>query len=168
MFRRKANQPAPGPAQPAWRERFDRSRDLIGTQSPPPWMLERLDALDHQLVAAEADHDRIGAALAQLDLDRATRELKDALRVQGSHPSPESERLVAALQARYESIHDLMNKQTAIRRGIDAALVDVELLAARSVELGASADRWQLDATAEQLRIDLDALELARRELADL
>jgi hypothetical protein len=168
VFRRKANPPSPGPTQPAWRERFDRSRELIRAQSPPPWMIDRLDALDHQLLAAEADHDRIGTALGQLDLDRATRELKDALRSQGPHPAPESERLIAALQARYESIHDLFNKQAAIRRGIDATIVDVELLAARSVELGASADRWQLDATAEQLRFDLEALALARRELADL
>jgi hypothetical protein len=168
VFRRKANPSSPDPAQPEWRERFDRSRDLIRAQSPPPWMIDRLDALDGQLVAAEADHDRIGAALVQLDLDRATRELKDALRSQGPHPAPESERLIAALQARYESIHELTNKRAAIRRGIDAAIIDIELLAARSVELGASADRWQLDATAEQLRLDLDALALARRELADL
>jgi hypothetical protein len=41
-------------------------------------------------------------------------------------------------------------------------------LAARSVELGARADRWQLDDTAERLRIEMTALELAHQELADL
>ena len=165
VFRRR---PKETPEPPAWRERFDRARELIAGQSPPPFMLDRLDALDRALVAAEADHGRIGAAVAQLDLERATRELKDALRRQGTSPSADAQRLVATMQARYESIHDLINKQASIRRSIDAALVDVDLLAARSVDLGASAERWQVDATAEQLKIDLDALELARRELADL
>ena len=116
-------------------------------------------ALAHHLVDAPPILGRDGGfirdgALAELDEARSLRD--------------DTRKVIAALQARYESIHDLMNKQTAIRRSIDAAIVDVELLAARSVELGASAERWQLDATAEQLRIDLDALELARRELADL
>ena len=80
----------------------------------------------------------------------------------------QARQFVAGLRARYESIHDLMNTQTVIRRTIDAALVDVDLLAARSVELGGRADRWQLDETVERLRIDLDALDQAHRELADL
>ncbi len=163
MFRRKVTTP-----QPEWRERFDAARRLITAQSPPPWMVERLDALDLMLVEAEGDHARLGASLVQLDPDRATRELKDALRSQSANPSPRSQQLVDALQARYETIHDLMNKQTSIRRTIDQALVDVDLLAARSVELGARADGWQLDDTVERLQVEMTALELAHRELADL
>lgn len=164
VFRRKATPPAP----PAWRERFDRARQLVGAQSPPPWMLERLDGLDRLLLDAEADHARIGEAVVRLDLDHATAELKSALRAQGPSPNPEQQRLVATLQARYESIHDLLNKQTAIRRSIDQALAEVDLLAVRSVELGARAERWQLDDTVGRLQIEMTALEQAHTELADL
>ena len=131
-------------------------------------MVERLGELDRLLVDAEADHDRIGRAVAELDLDRATAELKAALRSRGPTPTPDQQRLVDTLQARYESIHDLMNKQTVIRRAIDQALADVDLLAVRSVELGARAERWQLDETVARLGIEMTALEQARRELADL
>jgi hypothetical protein len=163
VFRRKVTAPPP-----EWRERFDAARELIASQSPPPWMIERLDALDRMLIEAESDHARLGATIVQLDLDRATRELKDALRSQSTMPSPRSQRVVDSLQARYETIHDLMNRQVSIRRTIDEALVDVDLLAVRSVELGARADRWQVDDTVERLRLEMTALELAHRELADL
>lgn len=166
MFRR--NPPAPPPSQPAWRERFERARSLVVAQQPPPWMVDRLAELDRLLVSAEDDHDRIGKAVAELDLDRATTELKSALRAQGPAPTPDQQRLVATMQARYESIHDLMNKQAAIRRTIDQTLADVDLLAVRSVELGARADRWQLDETVARLGLEMTALEQARRELADL
>jgi hypothetical protein len=76
--------------------------------------------------------------------------------------------MVATLQARYESINQLANRQVAIRRSIDQALADVDLLAARSVELGARADGWQVDETVERLQIEMTALEQAHRELADL
>ena len=164
MFRRRRTPEV----QHAWRERFERATALVTAQSPPPWMVDRLGTLDRLLVEAEADHARIGAAVAQLDLDRATAELKAALRSLGPAPSPEQQRLADTLQARYESIHDLINKQTAIRRSIDQALADVDLIAARSVELGARDDRWRLDETAERLRIEMTALEAAHRELADL
>lgn len=163
VFRRKTTAPPP-----EWRERFDAARRLIANQSPPPWMLERLDALDRMLVEAEGDHARLDATLVQLDLDRATRELKDALRSLGVDPSPRAQQLVDSLQARYETIHDLMNRQVSIRRTIDQAIADVDLLAVRSVELGARADRWQLDDTVERLRVEMTALELAHQELADL
>ena len=166
VFRRKPNgSPTP---QPEWRGRFDRSRQLIESQTPPSWILERLAALDRMLVDAEADHDRLGRALGQLDLDHATAELKHALRTQGPAATPQEQQLIDTLRARYEMIHDLINKRTSIRRSIDAALVDVDLLAARSVELGARAERWQLDDTVERLRIDVAALEQAHADLADL
>lgn len=131
-------------------------------------MVDRLADLDRLLIDAEADHARIGTAVAGLDLDRATAELKAAMRSQGPSPSPDQQRLVATLQARYESIHDLINRQTSIRRSIDQALAEVDLLAVRSVELGARADRWQLDDTVARLQIEMTALEQAHRELADL
>jgi hypothetical protein len=164
VFRRKAT----SSPQPSWRQRFDEARRLVVAQSPPPWMIERLDALDRLLVEAESDHARIGAAVDQLDLGRATAELKAAMRGQGPSPSPDQQRMVATLQARYESINQLANRQVAIRRSIDQALADVDLLAARSVELGARADGWQVDETVERLQIEMTALEQAHRELADL
>jgi hypothetical protein len=164
VFRRKAT-PTP---QPAWRDRFDRARQLVVAQSPPPWMVDRLDALDALMLAAEADHTRIGTAVAGLDVDQATAELKAALRSQGPAPTPEQQRLVATLRARYESIHDLINTRAVIRRSIDQALAEVDLLAVRSVELGARAERWQLDDTVARLQIEMTALEQAHHELADL
>lgn len=131
-------------------------------------MIERLDALDRMLVEAEADHDRLDAALAQLDLERATSELKAALRSQSADPSPQEQQLVESLRARYETIHDLINRKAGVRRSIDHALVDVDLVAARAIELGARADRWQLDETVERLRIDIDAFEQAHGDVAGL
>lgn len=131
-------------------------------------MVERLDSLDRMLSDAETDHARLGTAIAQLDVDRATRELKHALRSQATDPSPDSQHLVVALQARYETIHDLIAKQTSIRRTIDRALVDIDLLAARSIDLGGRSDGWQVDDTVERLNVDLAALHQARQELADL
>jgi hypothetical protein len=50
---------------------------------------------------------------------------------------------------------------------IDRAIADLELLAARSVALGADDERWRLDRFVSRLGDDIRALELAHRDLTD-
>jgi hypothetical protein len=161
MFRKR-----PEPPQPAWRERFDRARRLVEAQRPPDFILAQLAGLERAIDGAHADRDRLRDAISQLDADRAAAELKQALRV--TNPPPGHDRLVASLRERYESIHRLQNREDDLGAAIDRALVDVDLLAARSVDLGGTDDRWRLDETVRRLADDLTALDLAHRELADL
>lgn len=161
MFRKR-----PAPPQPAWRDRFDRARRLIESQRPPAWIVERLDAVERAVGDAHADRDRLAGALAQLDVEAAGAELKSALR--HADPSAEHASLVASLRERYESVHRLLNREAELGASIERALVDVDLLAARSVELAGRDDRWRLDETVRRLSDDLTALDLAHRELADL
>lgn len=138
----------------------------MAAQTPPSWMVARLDALERALTAAERDHARLDAAAANLDPDRAASELKAALRT--GRPGDADGATVASLRARYEAINDVLNRRDDLRETIDRAIVDVELVAARSVALGADDERWRLDGTVGRLVDDLTALELAHGELAEL
>ncbi|MFP5486731.1 MAG: hypothetical protein ACLGHQ_00290, partial [Acidimicrobiia bacterium] len=73
-----------------------------------------------------------------------------------------------SLRQRYETINRLHNRADELGVAIDRALTDIDVLAARSVELGNREDAWRLDAAARRLDDDLTALERAHDELADL
>ncbi len=128
-------------------------------------MSSRLAELRRALEATEDDRVRLSTALAGLDADRAGAELKDALR--SPDPSPAHRQLVESLRERYESIHRLVNREADLATTVERSLADLELLAARSVELGSNAERWELERTVTRLADDVRALELAHRELAD-
>lgn len=161
MFRRREPPPTP-----EWRSRFDRARRLVLAQDPPSWVAEQLTGLERALAGADTDRRRLAAATAELDIDGAAEKLKHALR--DPNPSPAHADLVAALRRRYESIHELLNREAALAASVERALVDLDLLAARSVDLGGRTDRWRLDDGVRRLADDLTALDLAHRELADL
>lgn len=128
--------------------------------------MDRLTSLESALASAHDDRDRLTTALGRLDADRAGAELKSALRQGSSDPAHVA--LVTSLRERYESIHRVANRRDQLDQAIERALVDAELLAARSVELGAGVDAWELDDTVGRLADDLTALELAHAELDDL
>ena len=112
------------------------------------------------------DRDRLSDSLAHLDVDRAAAELENALR--RSDSSEGHRHLIASLRERYESIHRIHNRVTELGATIERALADVDVLAARALELGARDDAWRLDETVRRLEDDLLALEAAHAEVADL
>lgn len=163
MFRRRqVREPEP----PEWERRIRAARALVESQRPPDWIVVRLDAFHRAVAAAAADRDRLRSGLAQLDLERASRELKDAMR--NPRPGPDHERLVDSLRNRYESIHRLHDRVDELDAAIERALADIDALAARSVHLGSREDAWRIEETARRLDDDLTALERAHDELADL
>ena len=162
LRRRQGDEPAP----PEWERRFRAARVLIETQRPPDWISERLDTFHRCVAAAVADRDRLRGSLTQLDVDRAARELKEAMR--SRRPDAEHQRLVDSLRQRYESINRLHNRVEELDAVIDRSLADVDVLAVRSIDLGSRDDAWRIDDTARRLDDDLSALERAHDELADL
>lgn len=163
MFRRRQ---VDEPERPEWEQRIGAARALIEAQQPPGWIVSRIDAFHRAVAGAVADRDRIRTSLGRLDVDRAASDLKDALRT--PRPGPEHERLVESLRQRYESIHRLHNRDEELGLMIDRALADVDVLAARSVELGRRDEAWRLDEAVRRLDDDLTALERAHAELSDL
>lgn len=142
---------------------------MIRSNRPPAWVEDRLDAVETALLAAEDDRRRLTEAVEQLDPDRSSRELKDALRANHRRPGTIADERVALLRRRYDTVHQLLDRRDHLERRIDSSVVDLELLAVRSVELAAtSGDRWGLDDELDRLRIDLDALEQARAEIEHL
>jgi DNA repair exonuclease SbcCD ATPase subunit len=169
MFRRRPAPAAPPP--PPWRLRLDASRDLIRRHAADPSIEARLDDLERILTTAVADQEKAGLAVAQLDPDRAARELKDALRRRDHTPGPALEEQISSLQRRYETIHALQDRADELDRRIETTLTDLDSLAARSVTLALTASRSPAAELAEELHrlhTDLTALELAHDELRRL
>lgn len=163
MFRRRQVEE---PEIPEWERRIGAARALIEAQRPPDWLLARLDAFHRAVADAVVDRDRLRESVLRLDPDRAADELKDAMR--DRRTGEEHARLVASLRQRYESINRLQNRADGLAAAIDRALADIDVLAARSVELGSRDDAWRLDRDLRRLDDDLTALERAHDELADL
>jgi seryl-tRNA synthetase len=163
MFpRRRDDQPVPT----EWEQRIAAARALIEQQRPPSWVLARLDEFGRAVADADGDRRRLRASLERLDVERAGRELKAALRQDGR--TDEHQRLVSSLRQRYETIHALTNRAEQLDVVVERALADIDVLAARAVLIGRSDDAWRLDETLRRLDDDLTALERAHAELADL
>ncbi|MFZ9015607.1 MAG: hypothetical protein ACO23O_01280 [Ilumatobacteraceae bacterium] len=163
MFRRRSGG---DPELPEWERRFAAARDLIESERPPDWLSARLADLHRALSQAASDRDRLRASLARLDLDRAGRELKGALR--SSRPGPDHDRLVDSLRQRYDSIHVLHNRAETLDLAIERALADLDVLSARAIGLSGRSEAWLLDEWTQGLADDMTALEMAHAEIADL
>ncbi len=169
IFRRSnsARSSSTSPATPAWRTRFDEAQRLIEAQQPPSWVGDRLGAVEAALLTAESDRARLREALAQLDPERARRELKDALREQPGVPGEARDRRLALLRERHDTVNSLLNRDEALDTRIETAIVDLELLAVRAIEARTTND-WAIESELDRLRTDLTALEQAHDELCDL
>ncbi len=130
---------------------------------------DHLTAIEVALRTAETDSSELARAIARLEPDRAAAELKAALRSRRDPTQPDDP-LVLTLRRRYESIHALQNRLAGLRRHIEATLVDLDVLVARSVEhsLARSPAPLRLDDELDRLRLDAEALAAAHDELADL
>lgn len=161
MFRRRAEPVEP--EVPEWERRLRDARRTIEEQRPPAFVLVQLDELTHAITTAQGERERIEEVARRVDVEAASRELKRALR--SIDPSPEHERLVASLRARHESAHAVANRVDDLGTAIERALVDLDLLAARSVVLGSSTESWTVDEAIGRLADDLTALERAHAEI---
>lgn len=161
------------PPPELWQQRFDSAHRLIAEHVSDPSILRRVSDLEVSLVTADADRRRLETTLAELDTERATRELKAALRRNLDSPSPANQALVDSLQRRHESMHALLDRVELLHRSVEQAIADLEILAASTVELAlrpgpGGGDRFgRHDAVIADLQRDLEILEQVHRDLAD-
>ena len=129
----------------------------------------RLDAIEAALTSAESDRIRVEGALERLDPERATAELKSALRANPTRPGEPEDPTITTLRRRHEAVNGLMDRRDELERRVDATVADLEALAAQSFDLGVTN---RADATIEdelaRLHQDLTALEQAHDEVRDL
>jgi hypothetical protein len=124
----------------------------------------RLDQVEAALHAADGDLTAIRSALAHLDPERATAELKAALRA----PSP-SDHHISTLRRRHETVNTLANQLEDLTRRIETTIADLETLAARTAQtMVAANDHHDPEAELDRLHIDIAALAAAHHELANL
>jgi chromosome segregation ATPase len=148
----------------------DAARELVRRHGAGAVSDARMDDLERALLAAEDDHAALAAAIDGLGGDRPTQELKAAMR---DRERPGGDDVVERLRQRHLAVQQLRNQLDDLRARIDVTVADLELLAARTVEL--SVGRRELGAAAstveaelERLHVDLTALDAAHRELRDL
>jgi len=156
-----------GAPEPPWKPRVAAARRIIERQRGDDGALHaQLATIEEAMEAATADLAQLGALIAELDPERATRELKDALRRRTRDPASVDDALVDTMRRRYETIHALEDRRGALDARIDRTVADIEALAARSIELSRSIDdRGALGVELDRLHADLTALEAAHREL---
>lgn len=160
----------PSTPEPPWKPRVAAARRIIEARRGDDDALRgRLATIEAAMEAATADLAQLGGLIAELDPERATRELKDALRRRTRDPASVDDALIETMRRRYETIHALEDRRGALEARIERTIADIEALAARSVELSHSIDgRGALGAELDRLHEDLTALEAAHRELDEL
>ncbi|MFN3218257.1 MAG: hypothetical protein ACE367_17320 [Acidimicrobiales bacterium] len=157
----------PSAPEPPWKSRVAAARRIIERQRGDDATLHaQLATIEAAMEAATVDVAQLGELIAELDPERATRELKDALRRRTRDPASVDDALIDTMRRRYETIHTLEDRRSALDARIERTVADIEALAARSIELSHSIDgRGALGAELERLHTDLTALEAAHREL---
>lgn len=169
MIRRR-DRSDPPPVSPL-QARIDQARALVHEHADDPTIDARIDAVEVAVAATSADIERLGTAIARLDPERSSRELKDALRSQHLRPGSVSDDHIATLRGRHEAINGLENRREDLAAGIERTIADLEALAARCVGLSLTRtghDPRRLHAELDRLRLDLAALEAAHDELGPL
>ncbi|MGD9701094.1 MAG: hypothetical protein AB7Q42_03990 [Acidimicrobiia bacterium] len=155
------------PPEPAWRPRVDAVRRTLRAHPSAHWLDGSIDDIERALATATDDQDRLHAALAQLDPTGTSDALKAALR-QRSLTRRGDEQVIASLQRRHLTIHQLHDRIEELQARIDAAVTDLEHVVARSLVVTIDADTTHLDSELDRLRDDLSALESAHDELRGL
>lgn len=155
---------------PPWVSRVAAARTRLIDASGDRSMGEVVDRVTTDLRRAEADLAALRQAVHQLNPDHAMAELKVALRNR-LDPTSVDTPLIATLRRRHETANAMQNRIEDLEAHIEATLVDLDVLAARAVEvklLRGSAERLGFEAELERLRVDSDALTAAHREIEAL
>lgn len=163
--------PPPPAPQHWWQPRLDNAAELLighGSDAQRQQNRQLLDQVSRTLTEASDDRTSLAASLQRLDPDRISSELKAALRARPDPTAPDSD-MIRSLRERHELQHRLIDRLEALDARIEKTLIDVDTLAARSVELAfASSTRSGPDDDLRRLNDDLAALTRAHEELADL
>lgn len=167
IFRRRPPEPAPT-GVPSWAGRMERAGEVARAAAPSEETDDRLRQVHAALARAESDRDGLRETLSKLEPERATRELKDALRARPD-PTVEDTPAILALRRRYESIHALKDRLGNLERRIATLVADTEAWSAALVDLStAPAAADSVRELSEALRSDTEALRAAHEELANL
>ena len=163
VFRRR-DTASPGPRDP----RLAAARATIVDHGADPAALDLIDEIDAAVATAREDRRRLEGSLATLDPERASAELKRALRARPTPMAPDTPE-ITALRKRYETIARLANRVEEIEIQVSETLIDAETLAAQTIvtAIDRTEDaefRRQLGA----LQRDAAALADAHRAVADL
>ncbi len=168
---RRTRPTEPATPTPEWQQRFDAAIALIQSRPRPPWIDDRLAALQRALTDTHECLDRMDSSIEQLGLDRSATDLKAALRDRHM-PRPGDDlrrvdRRIEALRRRYDAVNDMANRRDEIERQLLDTVTDVEVLAVEAVHSNAldTDPSGHLDEQLRRLDTDLRALELARREV---
>lgn len=173
VFRRKRDQQPIAPP-PEWRSRFDDAVAIIRSRSRPGWIDDRLNDLERALVESQNDVDRLGDAIARLDPEQISRDLKQALRDEQRRLPTDSDgggdKRVAVMRHRYAVVNEMMNHRRETERRLADSISDLELLAVQAERdgIGLQGDTHALDEHLQRLDLDLRALSMARKELGSL
>ncbi|MEM7273187.1 MAG: hypothetical protein AAF547_08930 [Actinomycetota bacterium] len=153
------------PGDEPWRHRYRAARDLIASYRDDPTTTDRVARAELALAEATSDHDGLVEAIATLDPDRVTGELKSVLRTRPDPTAPDTP-LIRSLRQRYMTMHSLKNRRTEIEGQIEATLIDLETVAARCIELShVRGGTGMLDEELTRLNDDIEALRQAHEEL---
>lgn len=173
VFRRKRDQQPVAPP-PEWRSRFDNAVAIIQSRPRPAWIDDRLNDLERALVEAQTDVDRLGDAIARLDPERISQDLKRALRDQQNRLPTDSndggDKRISVLRRRYEAVNDMLNHRRQTERRLADSVSDLELLAVQAERdrSGLHGDTDALNEHVQRLDIDLRALSMAHKELGSM
>lgn len=131
-----------------------------------PAALAVLDEVEASLEVALEDRDRLRASLVELDLDKATSELKAALHARPSVTVPDTP-AIASLRQRYDTINVVRRRVRSVEDRIATTLIDLDTLRANvaampSFGAGSSAE------LSARLAGDAAALRAAHEELEGL
>jgi len=152
---------------PPWQQRIDRARTLIEGRGGDRSTLRRIDQVERSLADSLEDQQRLRDAIAALQPDQATAELKQALRERPDPTAPDTP-LIVTLRERHEGVNDLRNRLNGLEQQQEATLVDLDAVAAHIVEQSTSNIARPFAAELDRLRADAEALRAARAEIDHL
>lgn len=156
------------PSQPTWLPRVEAVRGTLRAHPSAHWLAARIDDVERALATATQDRDRLDAGLTQLDPAGTSTALKAALR-QRSLTGRGDEQLIASLQRRHLTIHQLYDRIEELQARIDTTIADLEHVVARSLLAAVDDDpTTRLDTELARLRDDLVVLESVHEELSGL
>lgn len=166
VLRRRGRAGAGHTDAPAWRRRLDAARAIAATATTTWLGDDAFDEIERVVAQAHDDLARLDLAIARLDPERTTRELKDALRAHTPGMAPDHDPVLTARRNRFGALQDLQDRREQMASEVEATLIDVETLAARAVQASLGATRLDdLRLETDHLRLRVAALSAAHDEI---
>ena len=162
----RRDQVPPPPRQ--WQIRLNTALELVRRNVTDPGILGQLDDVESAVWTADRDRIQLVETLTGLHPERASRELKEALRRNFESPSEANKSLAHSLRMRHQSINALQDRIEELDRTIDKTIADVEALAASSAQLALrpTTSPGRADEMMKHLAHDLEILSQVHNDLA--